>query len=110
MTAPDETMARRLDRRAGGCLIAVGVLLLTTVPHPDVFETTFADAALDTPSWVVTHAALVVAAILSIFGLAGVYLPAPIDWAAWGPPGSPSRFPAWSSPPASSTGRRSCSR
>lgn len=75
MTAPDETMARRLDRRAGGCLIAVGVLLLTTVPHPDVFETTFADAALDTPSWVVTHAALVVAAILSIFGLAGVYLP-----------------------------------
>lgn len=75
MAVPDETMTRRLDRRSGGCLIAVGVLLLSTIPHPDVFETTFADAALATPSWVVTHAALVVAAILSIFGLAGVYLP-----------------------------------
>jgi hypothetical protein len=85
MTAPDDagsrdtrfrdTASRRLDQWSGGCMIATGLLLLTTAPHPDVFETTLAAAALDTPLWAATYAALIAATILSLIGLSGIYLP-----------------------------------
>lgn len=63
----------RLDRWSGGCWVAAGLLLVIGVFHPDVFETTFAHAALHTPLWVPMHAAATIAAILSLFGLAGLY-------------------------------------
>ena len=47
MTAPDATGPTRLDRWSGGCWVGAGLLLLIGVLHPDVFETTFSDAALD---------------------------------------------------------------
>jgi hypothetical protein len=53
--------------------MAAGVLLLSTAPHPDVFDSTFAQAALDTPFWVAMHAALLVSAVLSVGGLVGLY-------------------------------------
>ena len=73
MTTPDDVRGRRLDRWSGGCLMAAGVLLLSTAPHPDVFESTFAEAALDTPFWVAMHTALLVSAVLSVGGLVGLY-------------------------------------
>jgi hypothetical protein len=51
VTASDTRSGNRLDRWSGGCLVAAGLLLLSTAPHPDVFDTTFADAALHTPFW-----------------------------------------------------------
>jgi hypothetical protein len=80
MTAPEGTESRdnaswRLDHWSGGCLIATGLLLLTTARHPDIFESTLAAAALDTPPWTATHAALIAATILSLVGLSGIYLP-----------------------------------
>jgi hypothetical protein len=38
----------RFDRWAGACWVGAGLLLLIGVFHPDVSETTFSDAALDT--------------------------------------------------------------
>jgi hypothetical protein len=73
VTTTGVTVPARIDRWSGGCLIAAGLLLLSTAPHPDIFESTFADAALDTPFWVVMHAALLLSAILSLFGLFGLY-------------------------------------
>jgi hypothetical protein len=63
----------RLDRWAGACWVGAGLLLLIGVLHPDVFETTFSDAALDTPLWVPLHAAAVVAVVLTLVGLLGLY-------------------------------------
>ena len=57
MTTPKATSPTRLDRWSGACWVAAWLLLLIGVFHPDVFETTFADAALDTPLWVPMHAA-----------------------------------------------------
>ena len=73
MTTRDTITGRRLDRWSGGCLMVAGLLLLSTAPHPDVFETTFADAALDTPYWTAMHAALLVSAFLSLVGLFALY-------------------------------------
>jgi hypothetical protein len=73
MTLTEPATPTRLDRWSGACWVAAGVLLLTGVFHPDVFETTFADAALDTPLWGPIHAAAVVAAVLTLFGLTGLY-------------------------------------
>ena len=73
MTTPGAATRRRLDRWSGGCVIGAGLLLLSTAPHPDVFDTTFAEAALDTPFWVAMHAALLVSAILSLVGLSALY-------------------------------------
>ena len=53
--------------------MAAGVLLLSTAPHPDVFDSTIAEAALDTPFWVAMHAALVVSTFLSVVGLVALY-------------------------------------
>ena len=53
--------------------MAAGVLLLSTAPHPDVFDSTFAQAALDTPFWVAMHAALLGSAFLTLVGLFGLY-------------------------------------
>lgn len=64
---------RRIDRWSGGCLVAAGGLLLLNVAHPDVFDTTFAHAALDTPLWVPIHAGLLVAVTLSLAALLGLY-------------------------------------
>lgn len=73
MTVTEPTTPTRLDRWSGGCWVAAGLLLSTGIFHPDVFETTFADAALDTPMWVPMHAAAVGAVVLSLFGLTGLY-------------------------------------
>jgi len=67
------TTPSTLDRWSGACWVAAGLLLLIGMLHPDVFDTTFADAALDTSLWVPMHAAATVAAILSLFGLTGLY-------------------------------------
>jgi hypothetical protein len=69
----DVSAERRIDRWSGGCLIAAGLLLLSTAPHPDVFESTFAEVSLDTPFWVAMHAALLLSAVLSMGGLIGLY-------------------------------------
>ena len=50
-----------------------GLLLLSTAPHPDVFESTFAEAALGTPFWVAMHAALLLSAFFSLVGVCGLY-------------------------------------
>lgn len=73
MTVHEATTPTRLDRWSGACWVAAGVLLLVGVFHPDVFETTFAEAALGTPLWVPMHAAATVAVVLSLFGLTGLY-------------------------------------
>ena len=52
MTVLETTTPTRLDRWSGGCWVAAGLLLLIGVFHPDVSETTFADAALNTSLWV----------------------------------------------------------
>jgi hypothetical protein len=64
----------RLDRWSGACLIAAGLLLVPGTLHPDIFETTLADAAADAV-WVPIHAVAVVAVVLTLFGLTGVYGP-----------------------------------
>ena len=73
MTVLETTPPTRLDRWSGGCWVAAGLLLLIGVFHPDVSETTFADAALDTSLWLPMHAAAVVAAVLTLVGLLGLY-------------------------------------
>lgn len=73
MTTPDIVTRPGLDRWSGGCLMVAGLLLLSTAPHPDVFESTFADAAIDTPFWTVMHTALLVSAFLSLVGLFALY-------------------------------------
>ena len=73
MTAFETTTPTRLDRWSGGCWVAAGLLLLIGVFHPDVSETTFADAALNTSLWVAMHAAAVVAVIFTLVGLLGLY-------------------------------------
>lgn len=62
-----------LDRWSGGCLIAAGVLLLPGVLHPDIFETTLAEAASTTPLWVPMHLAAIAVAALTLAGLTGLY-------------------------------------
>jgi hypothetical protein len=62
-----------LDRWSGGCLIAAGVLLLPGMLHPDIFETTLADAARTTPLWVPMHIAAIAVAVLTLAGLTGLY-------------------------------------
>src|SRR5687767_8106228 len=73
MAVHETTTPSRLDRWSGACWVAAGLLLLGGVLHPDVSETTFAAAALDTPLWVPMHAAATVAVVLSLFGLTGLY-------------------------------------
>ena len=73
MTVDHVSTRTPLDRWSGGCWVGAGLLLMIGVAHPNVFETTFADAALDTPLWVPMHAAATLAAILSLFGLTGLY-------------------------------------
>jgi hypothetical protein len=53
--------------------MAAGVLLLSTAPHPDVFDSTLAEAALETPFWVAMHAALLLSTFLSMVGLFALY-------------------------------------
>jgi len=74
MTTP---LARptRLDRWAGGCLVASAVLILPGTVHPDIFETTLAHAALHSDLWVTMHVAALVVAMLSLFGFSAIYLP-----------------------------------
>lgn len=73
MTVTEPTTPIRLDRWSGACWVAAGLLLALGVFHPDVTETTFADAALETPLWVLMHAAALVAVVLTLFGLIGLY-------------------------------------
>jgi hypothetical protein len=73
MTIPHNVTPTPLDRWSGGCWMGAGLLLLIQVLHPDVSETTFAAAAVETPLWVTMHAAAVLAAMLSLVGLVGLY-------------------------------------
>jgi hypothetical protein len=75
MTVIETTTPTRLDRWSGGCWVAAGLLLLIGVFHPDVSETTFAAAALDTALWVPMHAAAVMAVVFTLVGLLGLYAP-----------------------------------
>jgi hypothetical protein len=58
-------------RWAGGCWIAAGVLLLAELAHPDALGIGFAASSLET-WWPAVHVAWVLAAILTLFGLAGL--------------------------------------
>ena len=75
MTTTDrsETSGTGLDRWSGGCWVAAGMLLPVGVLHPDIFETTLADAALNSALWVPMHAAGTVAVVLTLIGLTGLY-------------------------------------
>lgn len=73
MTTSQATVERRIDRWSGGCLIAADLLLLPNVPHPNVFHTDSAHAALHTGLWVPIPAGLTVGMILSVIGLLGLY-------------------------------------
>ncbi len=65
----------RLDRWSGGCWIAAGLLFVLGMLHPDIFETTLAEAALGNSLWVPIHVVALVAVILTLIGLAGLYVP-----------------------------------
>ena len=65
----------RLDRWSGGCWVAAGLLFLLGMLHPDIFETTLAEAARDNAVWVPIHVVAVVAVILTLIGLTGLYGP-----------------------------------
>ncbi|MFD2090970.1 hypothetical protein [Blastococcus deserti] len=75
MADSDPGVSRRMDRWSGGCFIVAALLILPVIVHPDIFQTTLADAALDTTLWVPMHAGLVIAAISSLAGLFGRYAP-----------------------------------
>jgi hypothetical protein len=70
----------RVVRWAGGCWIAVGVLLLAELAHPDALGIGFA-ASSGQALWPALHVAWVLAMILSRFGLAGLAL---LHGQAWG--------------------------
>jgi hypothetical protein len=63
----------RLDRWSGACWIAAGFLLLIGTLHPDIFETTLAHVAAGA-LWVPIHVAALVAVVLTLFGLTGLYV------------------------------------
>ena len=58
-------------RWAGGCWIAAGVLFLAELAHPNALDIGFAEASVQSP-WPAMHVALVLAGILTLFGLAGL--------------------------------------
>jgi hypothetical protein len=58
-------------RWAGGCWIAAGVLLLAELAHPDALGIGFAASSRQT-LWPAVHVAWVLAASLTLFGLAGL--------------------------------------
>ena len=58
-------------RWAGGCWIAVGVLLLAELAHPDALGIGFAASSLQ-PLWPALHVAWVLATVATLFGLAGL--------------------------------------
>jgi hypothetical protein len=58
-------------RWAGGCWIAAGVLLLAELAHPDALDIGFAASSRQT-LWPALHVAWVLAAIATLFGLAGL--------------------------------------
>lgn len=63
-----------LVRWSGLCLMAAGVLIAGAVAHPDVFDVGFAVAARESPLWAVWHALWLASVVLSLFGLAGLYV------------------------------------
>jgi hypothetical protein len=63
----------RLDRWSGASWIAASLLLLLGTLHPDIFETTLAHVAADA-LWVPIHVAALVAVVLTVFGLTGLYV------------------------------------
>jgi hypothetical protein len=58
-------------RWAGGCWIAAGVLFLAELAHPNALDIGFAEASVQS-QWPAMHLALVLAGILTIFGMAGL--------------------------------------
>ena len=62
-----------LGRWSGACWIAAGMLFLLGMLHPDIFETTLAEAALDNALWVPIHVVALVAVVLTLIGLVGLY-------------------------------------
>jgi hypothetical protein len=63
----------RLDHWSGACWIAAAPLILLGTLHPDIFETTLAHVAADA-LWIPIHVAALVAVVLSLFGLSGLYV------------------------------------
>ena len=59
-------------RWAGGCWIAAGVLMLAELAHPDALAIGFAASSRQT-LWPALHVAWVLAAILTVFGLWGLF-------------------------------------
>jgi len=60
-----------VTRWAGGCWITAGVLLLAELAHPNALDIGFAAAARQS-TWPAMHVALVLAGVLTVFGLAGL--------------------------------------
>ena len=58
-------------RWSAGCWVAAGVLVLPELAHPDVFEIGFAAGSRQT-LWPVIHVTWVLAALVSLFALAGL--------------------------------------
>ena len=75
MTPAGTAAPTLLDRWSGGCWIAAGLLFLLGMLHPDIFETTLAEAALGNALWVPIHVVALVAVILTLIGLTGLYAP-----------------------------------
>jgi hypothetical protein len=66
------TASSTLDRWSGGCLIAAGFFSLPGLLHPDIFETTLGQAALQ-PLWVPIHLSALVVVVLTLLALPGLY-------------------------------------
>jgi hypothetical protein len=65
----------KLIRWSGMAFLVSGILLIIiTLLHPDVFQTTFARAVLDTPWWVHLHVLFLIYTLLALLGTAGIYL------------------------------------
>jgi hypothetical protein len=68
-----------LDRWSGACWMGAGLLIVLGMLHPDIFETTLADVALNNAAWVPIHVAAVAEVVLTLIGLTGLYA-ARADW------------------------------
>jgi hypothetical protein len=66
------TASSTLDRWSGGCLIAAGLFSLPGLLHPDIFETTLGEAALE-PLWVPIHVSALAVVALTLLALPGLY-------------------------------------
>jgi hypothetical protein len=73
-TASRVAIPTRLDRWSGACWMGAGALLVLGTLHPDIFATTLAEVSHQN-LWVPIHVAALVAVVLTLFGLTGLYGP-----------------------------------